>query len=168
MDKVSLLKKVVSGGQTGVDQSALRAAVKGGLTIAGWCPPGMSSEAGLIPVEFPLTETPKERSELAPEIPRSLRTEWNVRDSDATIILQPSATNPKDLGTAFTLTSALHYQRPLLICNPNDPKSVKQIKDWIKKLGIKTLNIAGPSEGKAPGISDITDKLLSAVFAKKK
>lgn len=166
MDQLSLLKTVISGGQTGVDQAALRAAVKGGLTIAGWCPPGMSSEAGLIPAEFPLRETPKECSNLAPEVPRSLRTEWNVRDSDATLILQPSATKSRDLGTAFTLASALHYQRPLLICDPYDPKSVKQIRDWIKKLGIQTLNIAGPSESNAPGIGDITYKLLSAVFAR--
>ena len=164
MDQSSLLQTVVSGGQTGVDQAALRAAVDWGLNIAGWCPPGMVSEAGLIPAEFPLSETPKERSSLAPEVSRSLRTEWNVRDSDATIILQPSATKLRDLGTAFTLTSTLYYQRPVLICDPYDPKSVKKIKDWIKKLGIKTLNIAGPSESNAPGIGDTTYKLLSAVF----
>jgi hypothetical protein len=59
---VSQLRKVISGGQTGVDQAALRAARDCGLKIGGWCPPGRTCEAGVIPVEFPLEETEQERS----------------------------------------------------------------------------------------------------------
>ena len=51
------LTTVISGGQTGVDQAALRAAMQYGLSCAGWCPPGRESESGTIPLEFPLRET---------------------------------------------------------------------------------------------------------------
>ena len=41
--------KLVSGGQTGVDQGALEAAIELGLEHGGWCPRGRLSEAGPIP-----------------------------------------------------------------------------------------------------------------------
>src|SRR2546430_17536769 len=81
------LTKVISGGQTGVDQAALRAARDCGLAIGGWCPPGRGCDSGVIPLEFPLQETERERSPDAPDVPRSQRTEWNVRDSDATLVI---------------------------------------------------------------------------------
>jgi len=87
---MSLIRKIISGGQTGVDQAALRAAIASGIPFDGWCPPGRICEDGIIPEEFNLKETPFERSESAHEIPRSLRTEWNVRDSDGVLILTKS------------------------------------------------------------------------------
>ena len=48
--------KVVSGGQTGVDQGALEAAIELGLDHGGWCPRGRLSEAGPIPTRFQLSE----------------------------------------------------------------------------------------------------------------
>jgi hypothetical protein len=38
--------KIISGGQTGVDQAALGAALHCGLEIGGWCPFGKTSESG--------------------------------------------------------------------------------------------------------------------------
>src|SRR3954464_12747181 len=94
------LIKVISGGQTGVDQAALRAASECGLEIGGWCPPGRVCETGVIPGEFPLRETERERSPDAQDVPRSQRTEWNVRDSDGTLLIQ-SANVPGDEGTEW-------------------------------------------------------------------
>src|ERR1044072_8521121 len=93
--------KVISGGQTGVDQAALRAAEACGLEIGGWCPPGPESEDGAIPKRYPLRETPVERSRDAPDVPRSLRTEWNVRDSDAVLVLKAPSAQPLDPGSAW-------------------------------------------------------------------
>jgi len=81
------LRKVVSGGQTGVDQAGLRAASRASIKTGGWCPPGCKSLDGDVPSVFKLKAVPEERSVQAPEVARSLRTEWNVRDSDATLIL---------------------------------------------------------------------------------
>src|SRR5690606_18077806 len=72
---------VLSGGQTGVDRAALDAAFALGLPEDGWCPAGRGAEDGAIPTRYPLRETP------SPD--PAQRTLWNVRDSDATLVLSP-------------------------------------------------------------------------------
>ena len=162
------LIKVISGGQTGVDQAALHAAVQVGLEIGGWCPPDRESEGEKIADYLPLRETPQERSQSAPEIPRSQRTEWNVRDSNGTLILKPVVANNinQDSGSDWTKVAAIHYQRPLLICNPNDKGAEAQIINWIRTNKIMILNVGGPSEKIVPGIGNIVYQLLLNVFHK--
>ena len=48
--------KIVSGGQTGVDQGALAAALATGTACGGWCPEGRRSEEGPIPAIYPVAE----------------------------------------------------------------------------------------------------------------
>lgn len=155
------LRKVVSGGQTGVDQAALRAARDCGLEIGGWCPPGRESEAGVIPAEFPLQETEEERSPDAPNVPRSQRTEWNVRDSDGTLVIRGGA--KEDAGTQWTLDCAARYLRPLLVCDVADPGAKDKIKQWLAANAIGRLNVAGPAESMSRGIGDKTYALLKHV-----
>ena len=179
------LVKIISGGQTGVDQAALRAGKDCGLAIGGWCPPGGMCESGVIPQEFRLQETERERSPDAPDIPRSQRTEWNVRDSDATLVIRSSgASHPPspgfgvasseaateeeqgDAGTNWAVQCAALYKRPLLVCDDDDPDAPKKIQEWLGQLSISTLNVAGPGEGTAPGIGDRVYKLLTQVLKK--
>jgi len=155
---------VLAGGQTGVDQAAHRAAMANGLLCAGWCPPGRESEAGRITPEFPLTPTPEDRSRLAPDVPRSQRTEWNVRDADATLILDVSSP-PTDPGTAFATRAAGILGRPLLIVDPRDQKNIPAVMAWLNKHEIRVLNIAGPSENTSPGISQTAFAFLSELFS---
>ena len=159
------LRKVISGGQTGVDQAALRAAKDCGLEVGGWCPPGRESENGVIPAEFPLKETPSDRSREAPELPRSQRTEWNVRDSDATLVLAPGEENRRDPGTDWTLQCARRHARPSLVCDPYDPGAGSKIRKWLNAIPISTLNVAGPSEATSPGIGDRAYILFLEVFS---
>lgn len=155
------LIKVVSGGQTGVDQAALRAAKDCGLQIGGWCPPGRGSEAGVIPAEFPLQETEQERSPNAPDVPGSQRTEWNVRDSDGTLVIRGA----KDgAGTKWTIECAKRYQRPLLITDVDREEASGKIRQWLAANPIAILNVAGPSEGTSPGIGAKVYPLLKDVF----
>src|SRR5207302_7432081 len=139
------LNKIVSGGQTGVDQAALRAAKASGLSVGGWCPPGRVCEAGVIPSEFPLQETERERSPSAPDVPRSQRTEWNVRDSDATLVLvssgashseaatEEAATKAQlDPGTAWAMRCARRYGKPLLLCDLGEANARDKILRWLE------------------------------------
>ncbi len=157
------LQKVISGGQTGVDQAALRAATELDFKIGGWCSPGRMSRRGLIPKEFPLLETEYERSTLAPDIPRSQRTEYNIRDSDATLVLKPDHAG-KDPGTIWTIKCARLYKKPCYIINPYVPEVEKSIIGWLSKTPIEVLNIAGPAEETSPGIYQQAYNLLVRIF----
>jgi hypothetical protein len=158
------LTKVISGGQTGVDQAALRAARDCGLKIGGWCPPGRVCESGVIPLEFPLQETEQERSADAPEVPRSQRTEWNVRDSDGTLVIQ-AGDAAGDPGTGWAIECTARLEKPLLVCQVDDRSAKQRIVEWIALNSIETSNVAGPSESSAPGIGNKASALLMQVFA---
>jgi hypothetical protein len=158
-----LPQKIISGGQTGVDQGALSAALKIGIDCGGWCPPGRLCEDGVIPKHFPLIETPVERSIDAPDVPRSLRTEWNVRDADASLILVP-----KNLlivkGTEWTIQRCIHYKKPYLVTDPFEDNAADEINSWLLNISIRVLNVAGPSEKTVPGIARQVDRLVTKVF----
>lgn len=145
------LRKIVAGGQTGVDQAALRAGLACGLEVGGWCPPGRVCDGGIIPAELPLRETPEERSPDAPDVPRSQRTEWNVRDSDATLVLQPGRPVCDDPGTAWTVECARRLGRPVLVCDVAEG-SVEAIAGWLERHAVTVLHVAGPPERVAPGV----------------
>lgn len=159
------LRKIISGGQTGVDQAALRAALNLDFRIGGWCPPGRMSEDNIIPAAFPLVETENERSPKAPDIPRSQRTEYNVRDSDATLILNPY-TVQNDPGTGWTIQCTQLYKKPFLIVDPYAPDAERHIFEWLEEIAAETLNVAGPSEGTSPGIYQKAYKLLYDILSR--
>lgn len=161
--RMSELTRVISGGQTGVDQAALRAARDRGLEIGGWCPPGRVGEAGVIPAEFPLEETEQDRSLNAPDVPRSQRTEWNVRDSDGTLVIQSGET-AADRGTEWAMQCAKRYGRPLLVCDVADPDAKQKIQEWLRRNQIEVLSVGGPAESTSPGIGDGAYRLLCGVF----
>ena len=156
------LRRVISGGQTGVDRIALERAREAGLEIGGWCPPRRAAEDGVIPHELPLRETPRERSEQAPHVARSLRTEWNVRDADGTLLLAPRGLI--DPGCDWTRECARLHSRPLLELDPLGPISAAPLCDWLDEHSIVVLNVAGPSLRSAPENADAASRLLAIVF----
>ncbi len=168
---MSRVRRVVSGGQTGVDQAALRAAMALGIEIGGWCPPGRVCEGGTIPEELPLVPTPEERSVHAPDIPRSLRTEWNVSDSDGTLVIRPSVERAPDPGTSFTEEWAARLGRPCLVVRvgihdggAEDEECIGAVRQWLRLEEIDILNIAGPSESAVPGIGEYAYALMLRIL----
>ena len=75
----SRLHRIISGGQTGVDQAALASAIELGIPHGGWCPLGRRSESGTIPIQYQLDEMPTRHY--------AARTRQNVIDSDGTLIV---------------------------------------------------------------------------------
>lgn len=159
-----MLLRIISGGQTGVDQAALRAAASCGIAIGGWCPPGRVSEDGVIPDRFPLMETPDDRSASAPDIPRSQRTEWNVRDSDGTLVLGRGGLEAQAPGTRWTEECAKHRGKPFLTADPTLLADVPHVRHWIESHDIQTLNVAGPSESSSPGIGAAVERFIAVLL----
>ena len=151
-----VLTKIVSGGQTGVDQAALTAAMAMGLEHGGWCPAGRRSEKGRIPAVFQLTET-FERNYM-------VRTEKNVTDSDATIILFREELTG---GTLLTERLTLKHDRPVLcvdLSNESFEDSIDRIKFWLERFEVQTLNVAGPRESTSRGIQSQAEAFLRRLF----
>src|SRR5213080_3040594 len=56
----TMIKKIISGGQTGVDRAALDVALELGIACGGWCPKGRKAKDGPIALRYPLQETPSD------------------------------------------------------------------------------------------------------------
>jgi hypothetical protein len=158
------LVRIVSGGQTGVDRGALDAAMAAGLDHGGWCPPGRTADDGVIPERYELREAPADRSPEAPGVPRSLRSDLNVRDSDATLVFLQRG-SPVDPGTQFAMHRTAQRGKPVLMCDPYDDECTERVRAWLARLQIRTLNVAGPSDAAAPGIGDAVRCLLERVLS---
>jgi hypothetical protein len=74
-----MIKKIISGGQTGADRAALDVALKFDIPHGGWIPKGRKAEDGPLPEQYQLQEMP------TASYPK--RTEQNVIDSDGTLII---------------------------------------------------------------------------------
>jgi hypothetical protein len=146
--------RIISGGQTGVDRAALDTALRLGLPCGGWCPRGRRAEDGPIDSRYPLQETPWDG------YPQ--RTEWNVRDSGATLIL---TLGPYDRGTALTAEMARRYGRPVLVVDLATNPASADARAWLRETGTATLNVAGPRESSAPGIHARAGRFLREMLA---
>ena len=137
------LRKIVSGGQTGVDRAALDWALARGVPCGGWCPLGRWAEDGPIDAWYPLRETP--------DADPAQRTEWNVRDSDGTLIV----------------TLARRLAKPLLHLAKADSPAAGQAESLSQFIGqheIRVLNVAGPRESGEPGVGEFAAVLLEAAL----
>jgi hypothetical protein len=150
-----MVSRLISGGQTGVDRAALDAAHALGIPCGGWCPRGRRAEDGPIAARYPLQETPS--------ADYSQRTQWNVRDSDGTLVLTRG--KPRG-GTAFTLDVARDLGRPALVLDLASAPDAGAVGDWLRRGRIRVLNVAGPRESSAPGIHEEALRFLSAALAR--
>ena len=139
--KRSSLRRIVSGGQTGVDRAALDVALELSIPAGGWCPQGRRAEDGPLPARYELQETPSRRY--------AQRTRWNVRDSDGTLVLLLGAARG---GTALTLASAEKQGRPVLLLDLEAPLGGGAFRKWLEAHRVARLNVAGPRESQRPGI----------------
>ncbi|HEX6751412.1 MAG TPA: putative molybdenum carrier protein [Longimicrobium sp.] len=145
--------KIVSGGQTGVDRAALDVALELGIECGGWCPAGRMAEDGVIDARYPLRETPSADP--------AQRTEWNVRDSDATLIL---TTGAESAGTELTREVARRLGKPVYFFHAGAGEDVGMFRRWLQVANVRTLNVAGPRESESPGIGDDARRILRALL----
>jgi len=143
-----LLRRLISGGQTGVDRAALDWAINHRVEHGGWCPRGRRAEDGQIPMRYQLVET---------ESPGyAERTKRNVRESDATLILNIGALEG---GTLLTQRIAAGAGKPFLVVHldaPDRAAELRRILEWLGSAAFLVLNVAGPRESSRPGIYSMT------------
>lgn len=151
---MSILPLVIhSGGQTGVDRAALDAALAAGVPVGGWCPLGRRAEDGPIPARYPLRETPTPNY--------AERTQWNVRDADATLILTRGTPTG---GTATTLEATDALGKPRFVVDLKREMDVAPAATWLRASGATVLNVAGPRESTAPGIYADTFRFVTQLL----
>ena len=139
-----MLKKVISGGQTGVDQAALQAARKLGYETGGTCARGWETEEGLSPWlrDYGLVEADKDGY--------PYRTAKNVQDSDGTLLI----TSNWGPGSRLTRDKCISEGKTYYVASPDlwTPDLTNDFRCWIFNYEIEVLNVAGTRESSSPGI----------------
>ena len=152
------IRRIISGGQTGADRAALDAALELGVPIGGWVPKGRKAEDGPIPDRYPgLRETDTDVYET--------RTRWNVRDSDATLILSHGALAG---GSKVTESFAREMGKPVLhvdLLTMSMDDAVVAIGEWLRDIEGDTLNVAGSRASGDSAIYEATRKVLTRVLS---
>ncbi len=133
--------KIISGGQSGVDRAVLDAARELDVPIGGWCPKGRRAEDGAIAACYPLDKNPSDQY--------AQRTEWNIRDSDGTLVL---TFGPATGGTALTVQLADRLSKPCLVLDLKNSASPEDALSWIGEHSIQVLNVAGPRASCDPAV----------------
>jgi len=149
----SRVPKIVSGGQTGVDRAALDFALERGIPCGGWCPKHRAAEDGRIPDRYPLQEV---------NGGYRVRTEKNVIDSDATLIL---ITDKLAGGTLLTRNLCRKHGKPHLVVKLTSGNALDEASRWLRGSEITVLNVAGPRESGEPAIHENAMSFLRSLFS---
>jgi hypothetical protein len=150
---MKFISKIVSGGQSGADRAALDFAIESEIPHGGWCPKNRQAEDGRIAPVYSLQETPSEGYEQ--------RTEWNVRDSDGTVIfsLAPRLSG----GSLMTQKFARSWGKPELHLSQSKisiEKAAELLLGFITKNQIRVLNVAGPRSSKEADVGNFVTAIL--------
>lgn len=150
-----VLAKIISGGQTGADRAALDWAIIKGIPHGGWCPRERKAEDGIIALRYNLRQTPLEDY--------AQRTEWNVRDSDGTVIFSINKTLVG--GSLLTENFTQYYYKPCLHLSQEIEVKNSQLKlnSFVEIFKINVLNIAGSRASEEPGIYQFVLDILTAL-----
>ena len=136
-----------------MDRAALDVALEQGIACGGWCPAGRHADDGPIPERYPLQETA--------DIDHTVRTEFNTRDSDGTLIINRGELHG---GTAYAVEMARHLGKPVLVLDVEAPPPLEEITAWLEHHGVRTLHIGGPRESSRPGIYEQAAALIRDIL----
>jgi hypothetical protein len=159
--------KLICGGQSGVDRAVLDVAVERGIAYGGWCPKGGWAEdfpepPGLLARYPGLQETP-----LADP---AQRTEWNVRDADACLIVVDAGGVEVSRGTALAQKLPPRYGKPCFVAGLGSPGIRDRTATWLRvqvdAFGADLrLAIGGPRESEALGIYARAKAFIGSLMA---
>ncbi|CAM2819884.1 putative molybdenum carrier protein [Legionella worsleiensis] len=163
------LKKIISGGQTGVDRAALDVAINQNIPYGGWCPKGRIDELGIIPLHYDQLKEIDVAVGCEQEN-YDTRTQFNIHDADGTLIIIPDKTILDKItdGTVVTINEVFRQKKPhyLLSLSLSHQENTSECMKWIKQHNIKILNVAGLRESSSKGIYEKSYRFLNHLVLK--
>jgi tetratricopeptide (TPR) repeat protein len=152
----ALVEKILSGGHKGAERAALDFALSHGIPCGGWCARPRTNEEDYVLTRYKLSETPNTGYRQG--------TEWNVRDSDGTVIFSIS----EELSGAPVRTMefvhqyakpSLHLHRTKFYENP-----ATKLLEFIEQNKIRVLHVAGSSPSKEAQVADFVKEVLEQAY----
>ncbi len=131
-----MLKKIISGGQTGADLAALDFAIKFNVPHGGWIPLGRKTESGKLPIKYQLKEMETRDYKS--------RTKQNILDSQGTAIISRGRLTS---GSWLTRSFAKVEGKPnchINLINSDIFEASIILQSFIVENQIEILNVAGP------------------------
>ena len=151
-----MVKKIISGGQTGVDQAALDVAIKLGIPHGGWIPKGRLTENGPLKDKYQLQEMDSTNY--------NKRTEQNVIDSKGTLILScGKPTGNLDFAREMTLKHR-HQLLGIDLDLTNFIEAASLVHDWIQLRRIDALYVTGSGAAVNPDVGNHTTFIVESAI----
>ncbi len=151
-----MIKKIISGGQTGADRAALDTAIKFNINYGGWIPQGRKTEEGPLSHKYHMDEMPTDSY--------SERTRQNIMDSQGTIII---SRGPLTGGSLLTQKFAFTLKKPCChvdLFDLDEFAAAIVINSFIVDYALDIINIAGPRAGKDPFIYNTVRTIIETVI----
>lgn len=152
-----MIKKIISGGQPGVEMAALDAAIRLNIPYEGWCYKDRKTESGTLAERYNVKEidTPSYFQRL----------EKNVKDSEGAVVLNYGQLV---LGSKAVKDIAEKYHKPCLnvdLSNHPMNHAVALIRKWMAKHDIATIYFTGTKTGggHTPNVYDETIQIIEAI-----
>lgn len=153
-----ILRRVISGGQTGADRAGLIAAKACGILTGGWMPKGYIALDGIHPKFAQMYDILEHKSDKYGQ-----RTKLNIVESEGTVRF---ASQWNAAAEKLTLKEILKSDRPYLdIETGAEAKLTPQdLVKWLKEKKIRVLNVSGNAEENSMGIEAKVVDFLTETF----
>ncbi len=147
-----LVRRIVSGGESGVDRAALDWAIDHRVEHGGWCPRGRRADDGPLAPRYALRET-----DSASDADRTRR---NVRESDGTLILNAGPLEGRALLGKRLAEAAGKPYFVAQLDGRNRPRELRRVLEWLGGDALLTVHVAGPRAASRPGVHDMAYQML--------
>ncbi len=149
---ISMIRKVISGGQAGVERAALDAALKFMIDCGGWIPEWRAREDEALLKRYRMAVLEGANYVQA--------TERNITEGDGVMVVTRGEVSGS---AALHLRLAERHSRPILVVDVERTaafEAARRAESWIREHGIRVLTVAGSAPG---GDADIYDT-ASGIF----
>ena len=134
-----MIKKIISGGNPGIEIAALDAAIRLDIPHAGWCYRDRKTDGGVLAKHYNVKEI---------DNPSYFeRLEKNIIDSEGIVLLTYGR---RALGDKAVKDLAVQHNKPLLDVNLGEQtldSTVSLIRDWMTNHAINTIYFTGSKKG---------------------